>query len=479
MNSGARPARARRLSRLIAVAALCASLAACASVPRDAGYGSVADDTRNLLGAAPAWPRTVAQARETDQAVEALLARELTADGAMRVALLNSPRVRAEMEGLGIARADFLVAARPPNPLFKALGLDVQGSGVPDLQFSASVAILDLLLIPQRSRAGRGAFEAAKARAALAVVDIAVRTRAAFADYVAARQAADFFAQASESGAAGAAAAGAIYDAGNMPKVEYDRERLFAAQAQAARLQAEAAVEPARQRLNALMGLLGPKADLWASAVSLPEPPTQPIRVEAVEERAVASSFAVRAADAELTAAARRRGITNIQSVLQNFDVEGDYDRDDNVLKRGGGVSLTVPIFGFGGAERMRANGELRRVIQVRRAVEVEVRAQARAAANRLEAARALAQFRRRTILPLSGAVLEGTVLDVNAAQIGVFQLLQAQRDRLEAGRDYIQSVHDYWTARAALEGLVSLPAIGLTPPAAGAPPSTPPPGGR
>lgn len=471
-----KPARPLRLRTALIVASALA-VTACTTVPRDGGYTSVAADTTALFGAAPAWPRSAAAEVETQRIVDDLLSRELTPESATRIALLNSPRVRAAMEGLGIARAEFLVATRPPNPIVSALALDRHGQpGPPDLQFSVALPILDLLLLPQRSRVGQAAFEVARANAASAVVEGVVKTRSGLADYIALRQIADFHAQAADAARVGQATAQAIYDAGNTPKVELDREKLFAAETAAEAMRAQAAVQPARESLNALLGLSGARADGWTSAIRLPPLPTAAMESSTFEAQAVAFSFGLKLADARLRAAAARRGIANIESVLQNLEPQYQYNRDDDTLKRGGGLSLTLPIFGFGHAERLRASSELRQAIQERRAVEVEVRARARSIAARTEAARQLAVFRRQTVLPLSNDVYAGTLLDSNAGQIGLFQLLQAKRDNLRAGREYIEALRDYWSARTDLGSLFAMSAIAgsstLSPPSAGAMPS-------
>jgi outer membrane protein TolC len=46
-------------------------------------------------------------------------------------------------------------------------------------------------------------------------------------------------------------------------------------------------------------------------------------------------------------------------------------------------------------------------------------------------------------------------LLQYNAMQIGVFQLLQARRDQLEAGRNYVATLLEYWRSRAALEQIL------------------------
>ena len=429
------------------------ALGACSSVPKDAGFGQVQADSRAYLGAAPSWPKTADDEAKATAAVDALLAKDLTPEAAMQVALINSPKVRETLERLGVARAEFLAAALPPNPFVDATRLDRKGQSAM-LDYGVGIALVDLLLTPQRGRMAAADFEAARAEASEAVVHTALDARTAYVAYVAAQQTADFFRQSDDAAKAAAAAGSALYDAGNIAKVDRDRERLFAAETAAMRFSADAEVPPAREHLNILMGLSGDRARKWTTAGRLPDPPTEPIETDAAETRAVATNLSLKAAEARLNAAAVRRGIAEPQSLLGDLQVSANGEREDGLWKRGVGIGLTVPIFGLGAPQRAKALGELRAAEAARRSAEVEARANARGAAERLEVLRRLTIYRRDTVLPLTKDVYDGVVLDFNAMQVGVFQILQIKRDRLNAGRDYIDALRDYWTARAELDSI-------------------------
>jgi outer membrane protein TolC len=51
---------------------------------------------------------------------------------------------------------------------------------------------------------------------------------------------------------------------------------------------------------------------------------------------------------------------------------------------------------------------------------------------------------------------LEQTLLQYNAMQIGIFQLLQARREQLDAELAEVETRREYWTARAAFEVLLA-----------------------
>ena len=85
----------------------------------------------------------------------------------------------------------------------------------------------------------------------------------------------------------------------------------------------------------------------------------------------------------------------------------------------------------------------------------VEVRAAARAAKDHLDLARERALYSREVELPLNVRIVEASQLQYNAMQIGVFQLLQAKQNQIEAGRRYIEDLLDYWLASTEVESIL------------------------
>src|SRR5262245_39005093 len=97
-----RPRRARRaMTRWLASLAIGIALSGC--VAEDAGYS----DVRNLVGerarAKVRWNHI--EGKPPAEEVDRLLARPLSADDAVKVALFNNPDLQANFEDLGVARA--------------------------------------------------------------------------------------------------------------------------------------------------------------------------------------------------------------------------------------------------------------------------------------------------------------------------------------------------------------------------------------
>ena len=59
------------------------------------------------------------------------------------------------------------------------------------------------------------------------------------------------------------------------------------------------------------------------------------------------------------------------------------------------------------------------------------------------------------TAMPLRRRVVEESQLQYNAMQVSLFDLLRAKQEEVNAGREYVEALRDYWVARAELEKAV------------------------
>jgi len=138
----------------------------------DAGLAEVSALVEARTGAAPAWARTDEERAALAASVDSLLDARVGMDEAVAIAFLNSPAIQADLEELGIARAAFLSAVLPPNPVLEV----IRAARGNELEVEVSVSLLELLFWPQRVRAGEAGMDAAKAHAARRLAVSVVRT---------------------------------------------------------------------------------------------------------------------------------------------------------------------------------------------------------------------------------------------------------------------------------------------------------------
>src|SRR5438093_634666 len=120
---------------------------------------------RQRTGMSVRSPDSRANEAAVRDTVRSLLQGELTADRAVRAALLNSRALQAEFEGIGISRADFRQALLPKNPAIEGEIRFGSGARSPG-ELIVMQDLTSILLLPQRRRAAGAAVDLANLRAA-------------------------------------------------------------------------------------------------------------------------------------------------------------------------------------------------------------------------------------------------------------------------------------------------------------------------
>ena len=96
-------------------------LAGCATFSPDGGFSSVESVAKERLNKDVKWVKSDDDANSVRSIVQQLLAKPLSADDAVQIALLNNRGLQATYAELGIAEADLVQAGRMTNPHFAYL----------------------------------------------------------------------------------------------------------------------------------------------------------------------------------------------------------------------------------------------------------------------------------------------------------------------------------------------------------------------
>lgn len=430
--------------------------AGCAGMKPGMGFDDVRESVAERIGERPRWISGSGEDAEARAAVASLLERELTADGAVQVALLNNRELRAVYEELNVSQADLVQAGLLRNPVFGGEVRFATSGGGQGVVLDVAQDFVSLLSMPLHKKLAAAAFEGAKIRVTGAVLDAAFEVRGAFCEYQSAEQTRELRATVLEAMGASLELAARLRAAGNIRELDVLNERVLHEQSRVDLAAAEARVTSARERLNAMMGLWGEQTG-WRAAGRLPAAPEEVERAEGLEGRAVAASLDLALLRREAEIAARSAGMAKPLAWLDGADVGVAAERDiDGSWSVGPSVSVPVPLFDQGQAAIGAAEARYRQVMERTIARAVEVRAGVRAAHAGVTAAHERAKFYERVILPLRARVVGETQLHYNAMQVSAFELLQARRDQIEAGAAYVASLHDYWAARVVLDRILA-----------------------
>jgi cobalt-zinc-cadmium efflux system outer membrane protein len=84
------------------------------------------------------------------------------------------------------------------------------------------------------------------------------------------------------------------------------------------------------------------------------------------------------------------------------------------------------------------------------------VRRAVQSARRNLLVARQRVEHYETNLLPIAEEVVAQTLLQYNAMNADVFQLIDAKRNQVETARQYVAALRAYWVARATLDQLLA-----------------------
>jgi cobalt-zinc-cadmium efflux system outer membrane protein len=442
------------LSQATVLLLLVLLVSGCARLPRDAGFSDVeqlvAGRTRETLH----WRGFTIEEEALEATVRELLKEEFTVHQAVRIALLNNASLQATLEELGISRAELVQAGLLRNPLLSAsLRFPDRGSGT-NLQISLVQEFLNVLSLPLRRRVAAARFEQVKLRTADAALTLTADVKVAFYSAQGRSQLLENRRMIEEVTELSFDAARGLHRAGNITDLALARQSAGFEQARVERMHAEADVDLARGKLTALLGL--DPLEEFALAPQLPDLAEGEIPREGLKERALAERLDLAAARLEEEVVTERLGGARLAAIQPDLGVGVETEREtDGTWLTGPGVSVNVPLFDIGEGAVAAERGRLRQARLQAAALEVQVRNEADQAYRQLLAARNRAEHYRRVLLPLHAAMVDETQLQYNAMHVGIFELLAAKEEELEADGAYVQTLQDYWIAHAGLARVV------------------------
>lgn len=438
--------------RKIAAAFSVIIFAGCATVPRDAGLS----DVQNEVSGRSKQKIAIRQPAATDdESVRATLqGRKLDAETAVAVALANSPQVQIELAQLGLARADLIEASTIRNPIFSG-EIRFPSSPARPYEIALTQSILDIVQLPRRRAAGAAAFEAAKLRVASAVLSIAADVRTDFFDLLAASQRVAANRAITEAARAAADLAQRQHQAGNITDLDLENQQAQYEQAKLDLARSEENLLLSREALIRAMALRETSVE-WQIADDFPSPAGNELSEADLMQLLAARRLDIAAARRDVEAAERLLPIART-SAIGDIDAGVHRERDaEGPTTTGPAVSIPIPIFNRGRGARERAEAQLLISRQRLTAITASASSEARAARDRLIAARSRVEYYRDVLIPRRQRIVALTQIEHNAMVAGFYQLIQARQNEANARRAYIDAQRDYWIARTNLDRVLN-----------------------
>ena len=448
------------MSRPSIVASLCVLAIGCASTSPKEPYDQSAAAIEARLGQRVHWNQGTDEDRSVAERVHALLQHEVSADTAVQIALVNNPALQATFEELRIAQADLVQAGLLRNPSFSLEYLfpihesEAEPSPRRNVHMDVVGDFLDVFTIPARKRVARAGLEAAKLRVGDAAVKLAYDVRAGFYRAVAAEQILSMRKMVIEGASAAVDLARRQHEAGNLSDLDLATQEATYAQVVLDVSRAAAEVFGARESLTRMMGVWGPDTE-WKVAAKLPELPKDDPPLEHLESLAIARRFDLAAIhhDAEV--------LSETIAMVKNWrwingSVGAGLERThEGSLFLGPSGSIELPIFDQKQAVIARLEGLLNQARAREASLAVDIRSEVRTARAQLTFTRSVFEQFATKVVPAREQVVALSQQQYDAMLLGVYELLIAKQNEVNAYRELIESARDYWIARSDLERAV------------------------
>ncbi len=433
------------------------ALASCASVPKQAGYDDVARMVSERTGQKTYWDRGAPEDAEVARRLAELLRQDVMEENAVQIALLNNRILQATYEDLGIAQADLVQAGLLRNPSF---GLSVRFPEGPVGTLNTEVSLvqdfLGLFMLPLRKKLAAEQFEHAKIRLANEVFQVIGKVRQEYYTLQQLQQVVELRRTVLETAKLSAELAERQHQAGNISELELVTQRGAYQQAKLELAREELHLELQRERLTRSLGLWGSQTE-WKVSAKLSDIPVAEEELEHLESLAISKRLDVAGARQEAQVFAQALDVAKTSRFVGTVEVgvSRAVGPEAGIRVIGPSLRLELPLFERRQALIRRLEAQLRQSEKRLAALSIDARSEVRAARLTLLTERQVVEHYRTVLLPIRERIVALSQQHYNAMLLGVFQLLLAKQAEVEAYRQYIEAVRDYWIARVELEHAV------------------------
>ncbi len=448
----------KRAMRLTAIAVAAAFLAGCATVGIDDALTDTNTNAQQFTGGKLELSRTQEQRDRRAAITRELLAKPLSQNDAVQLALANSPSVQALIAQTWGDIAAANQTSRLPNPIFTFERMRLNSEL--ELGRLLSFGLVDLILLPQRLSISKSRTNQAKVQLTGAVVDQVTQVKQAWVRAVAAQQSLQYADQVNKSAQASAELARRMQLIGNFSKLQRARQQVFYADATTQLASAQHTTTATREELVRALGLNDEQATKLTLPKRLPDLPKAPREAEEVAATATEQRLDIQLARAQLDVAGKFQGI-NLLSTFVDVEVGGRRDTVfDNAegtksTRRGFELDIRLPLFDWGSAQRDELNAQSLAAANRYDAAVRGASSQLREGYSAYRTAYDIARHYRDEIVPLRQAMADENVLRYNGMLIGVFELLAEARDQISSVTNALNAQQQFWLADAALAASV------------------------
>ncbi len=431
-------------------------LAGCASVNFDEAVDNTNQATGSFTGGKLELIRNAEQRDAKAKLAADLLSKPLSSDGAVQLALANSPAVQTLLAQSWADMSAANQAGRIANPVFTFERVTFKDEL--ELGRLLSFGLLDLLTLPRRQEIAQSRIAQSQVQLSASAVELVTQVRQAWVRAVGASQTLQYAEQINTTAEASAELARRMQQVGNFNKLQRARQQVFYADSTVRLATAQHGALAAREELVRSLGLTAAQAEQLQLPDRLPDLPKDARAPELVNSTANDQRLDVQLARSQLDAAGKAQRLNLLTSLVDvelgivrstTFDNGGGVGRA--FAKRGFELGIRLPIFDWGNARRDAMNAQSLAAANRYESTVRSATSQLRESYSAYRTAYDVARHYRDEVVPLRKTMAEENVLRYNGMLIGVFELLADTRDQISSVVTAINAYQQFWLADAAL----------------------------
>lgn len=383
--------------------------------------------------------------------LQCLLENELTSETVVQIALFKNPKIQSIFEELGIAYADLMQAGLLSNPDFSLeVRYPQKNRFATNIEYLVTATLLDIFLIPLRTKLAAAEFEQTKRRVTNEILDLVFEVRYTYYELLAERQKLTYTRSIVELISIQKELVARQSLVGNVNPLDFQQAQVKFLEAQLAIANAQTILTRLTEKLNRLLGLsekvslilpeISQEIDYWGFDLGM------------LESIALSERMDLQEARFEVARLGQMLGLKDGWTYTSlRAGVAGERDPDRLGLL-GFGLSGEIPIFDYGQAARTRTLAQLRQAQHRYSELEIEILSEVRESHELLKSYLEMIVDYRFKINPLQSEINTFSETLYNVMGLGIDRLIENKRQELEANRNYCEILKDYWIARVKLD---------------------------
>lgn len=398
--------------------------------------------------------RTILPDSGKQAAPPSLPGKKLSSDDVVQEALQRNAEVKAIYRRLGIAYGEFVEAGLLENPEFEgAVRFPDEESGT-NVELELRQNIISMVTWPFRKRMAKDQFKSDQMEVAHDLFDFIIETKKAYYDLAGSQAMFERQEAIMQLAEAARELAERQHAAGNINALDLSEHNDTFYKMKLEYVEKSLALRRDRENLSQLLGMGGQETD-WEIAAAFSELPPGEAQLKNLQDAAFEQRLDLLVLQKQLAALKSQHWAARLKVIpFLGAGVATEKEADGEYLT-GPAFSAEVPIFDRNQGERIRVRNMTEEIESRIKALENTIRSEIRILHDELLTARWQIDYYRNKILPNHEKNLHATQLHYNFMLTGVYHLLEAKQEELDAYREYIHSQKEYWSKRAELERAV------------------------